>query len=216
MKLDITYLKLLFLKPQEMKTNFILMTEKALKIWTDSKIKSNDGVLTTSTALGWFGQESLAHIFQDLFCSISCFPQTCHDVQLVSSEWNILHPERRFYTLSWKHLQKAAMHTLSIQVLIVFFCVRVYLDAEVMSLRGFWHQQKGETTNITSPNSSRSLCFFCPVSVSTWMLSSRLLGNESCATASEAASGVWSSIRPTKNSRRGLGHGTAVLPHEVE
>lgn len=95
---------------------------------------------------------------------------------------------------------------LSVQVLIVFFCVRVYLDAEVMSLRGFWHQQKGETTNITSPNSSRRLCFFCPVSVSTWMLSSRLLGNESCATASEAASGVWISIRPTKNSRRGLGH----------
>lgn len=31
MKLDMTYLKLLFLKPQEMKTNFILMTEKALK-----------------------------------------------------------------------------------------------------------------------------------------------------------------------------------------
>lgn len=170
MKLDTAYLMLLFLKPQEMKTNFILMTEKALKIRTDSKNKSNDSVLTTSTALGWFGQESLAHIFHDLFCSISCFPQTCHNVQLVSSELNILHPERRFYTLSWKQLQKAAMRTLSIQVLIVFFCVRVYLDAEVMSLRGFWHQQKGETTNITSPNSSRSLCFFCPVSVSAWML----------------------------------------------
>lgn len=159
MKLDTAYLMLLFLKPQEMKTNFILMTEKALKIRTDSKNKSNDSVLTTSTALGWFRQESLAHIFHDLFCSISCFPQTCHNVQLVSSELNILHPERRFYTLSWKQLQKAAMRTLSIQVLIVFF--RVYLDAEVMSLRGFWHQQKGETTNITSPNSSRSLCFSC-------------------------------------------------------
>lgn len=84
MKLGMAYLMLLFLKPREMKTNFILITEKALKIRTDSKNKKQWRCANHSSGMIQAGV-------------------SYHNVQLVSSELNVLHPERRFYTLSWKH-----------------------------------------------------------------------------------------------------------------
>lgn len=105
MKLDMTYLKLLFLKPQEMKTNFILMTEKALKIRTDSRNKSNDGVLTTSTGMiraGVFSTHFSGFVSQYFTFStnMSWCPACVFRMKHFASREKILHAELEAFAKS--------------------------------------------------------------------------------------------------------------------